>query len=497
MMAARGGRPLLLIDLAVPRDIDPACAELPGVTLLDIDGAAGAGRARTCACAGPRRARAEGDRRGGDPGVRGLARLARGAADAGRAARRAATRVVDAAAGRERGPLGGAVRARPRARRGARARGRQPAAARADRARARARRRAPPRAAAAAARAVRARGAPAAAERRRRPPRSAALRRALTPLRLGTRGSALALAQARAVAALLRRRRRARRDHHRRRRRPRARRQVALGRRARGRAAGGRDRPRGALGQGRAGRAGAGHRDRRRAARAADPLDVLVGERARRAARGRAGGHERAAPARAAARRAAGPRGRRAARQRRHAAAQARGGRGRRARARRRRARAARPPRRGAARCSTACSCPPPGQGVLALQARAGDAPSAPRRADHARDARGACDAERAVVRALGATCHTPVGVLARDGGARARRSSGLPDGSAWIARRGAPARRPSELARAACSPRAPPSCCARPRRCRVTVVYLVGAGPGRPRAADRARARADRARPT
>jgi glutamyl-tRNA reductase len=36
--AERRGRPLLLVDLAVPRDIDPACAELPGVTLLDIDG---------------------------------------------------------------------------------------------------------------------------------------------------------------------------------------------------------------------------------------------------------------------------------------------------------------------------------------------------------------------------------------------------------------------------------------------------------------------------
>jgi glutamyl-tRNA reductase len=34
----RHGRPLLLIDLAVPRDIDAACAELPGVTLVDIDG---------------------------------------------------------------------------------------------------------------------------------------------------------------------------------------------------------------------------------------------------------------------------------------------------------------------------------------------------------------------------------------------------------------------------------------------------------------------------
>ena len=37
VMPERAGRPLLLIDLAVPRDIDPACAELPGVTLYDID----------------------------------------------------------------------------------------------------------------------------------------------------------------------------------------------------------------------------------------------------------------------------------------------------------------------------------------------------------------------------------------------------------------------------------------------------------------------------
>jgi len=33
----RGGRPLLFIDIAVPRDIDPACGELEGVTLYDID----------------------------------------------------------------------------------------------------------------------------------------------------------------------------------------------------------------------------------------------------------------------------------------------------------------------------------------------------------------------------------------------------------------------------------------------------------------------------
>jgi glutamyl-tRNA reductase len=35
---ARGRRPLLLLDLAVPRDVDPDCAALPGVTLVDIDG---------------------------------------------------------------------------------------------------------------------------------------------------------------------------------------------------------------------------------------------------------------------------------------------------------------------------------------------------------------------------------------------------------------------------------------------------------------------------
>ena len=37
VMATREGRPLLLIDIAVPRDIDPACGELDGVTLYDID----------------------------------------------------------------------------------------------------------------------------------------------------------------------------------------------------------------------------------------------------------------------------------------------------------------------------------------------------------------------------------------------------------------------------------------------------------------------------
>jgi glutamyl-tRNA reductase len=37
VMRERGGRPLLLIDLAVPRDIDASCAEIGGVSLYDID----------------------------------------------------------------------------------------------------------------------------------------------------------------------------------------------------------------------------------------------------------------------------------------------------------------------------------------------------------------------------------------------------------------------------------------------------------------------------
>jgi hydroxymethylbilane synthase len=51
--------------------------------------------------------------------------------------------------------------------------------------------------------------------------------------------------------------------------------------------------------------------------------------------------------------------------------------------------------------------------------------------ADHA--ATHAClDEERAAVRLLGASCHTPVGVIASDG--RVRGFAGLPDGSAWLA---------------------------------------------------------------
>jgi glutamyl-tRNA reductase len=37
VMEARNGRPLLIVDVAVPRDVDPAASNLDGVTLLDMD----------------------------------------------------------------------------------------------------------------------------------------------------------------------------------------------------------------------------------------------------------------------------------------------------------------------------------------------------------------------------------------------------------------------------------------------------------------------------
>ncbi len=37
VLAERRGRPLLLIDIAVPRDVEPGCGDLDGVTLYDID----------------------------------------------------------------------------------------------------------------------------------------------------------------------------------------------------------------------------------------------------------------------------------------------------------------------------------------------------------------------------------------------------------------------------------------------------------------------------
>jgi glutamyl-tRNA reductase len=37
VMRRRRGRPLLVVDVAVPRDVDPGVAEVDGVTLLDMD----------------------------------------------------------------------------------------------------------------------------------------------------------------------------------------------------------------------------------------------------------------------------------------------------------------------------------------------------------------------------------------------------------------------------------------------------------------------------
>ena len=36
-MACRGGRPLLVVDVALPRDVDPGVREVNDVTLLDLD----------------------------------------------------------------------------------------------------------------------------------------------------------------------------------------------------------------------------------------------------------------------------------------------------------------------------------------------------------------------------------------------------------------------------------------------------------------------------
>jgi hydroxymethylbilane synthase len=79
---------------------------------------------------------------------------------------------------------------------------------------------------------------------------------------------------------------------------------------------------------------------------------------------------------------------------------------------------------------------PAPGQGCLVLQARAADdavARAAAQLTD--RDALACLTAERAVVRALDATCHTPIGAHCMTAGAGLRLTVfvGLPDGSRWI----------------------------------------------------------------
>jgi hydroxymethylbilane synthase len=79
---------------------------------------------------------------------------------------------------------------------------------------------------------------------------------------------------------------------------------------------------------------------------------------------------------------------------------------------------------------------PAPGQGCLVLEARTGDEPiHAAGSAITDLDALSCLAAERAVVRALEATCHTPIGAHAvpTDDGLHLGAFVGLPDGSHWI----------------------------------------------------------------
>jgi hydroxymethylbilane synthase len=74
---------------------------------------------------------------------------------------------------------------------------------------------------------------------------------------------------------------------------------------------------------------------------------------------------------------------------------------------------------------------PAPGQGIVAVQARAGSpAADVAAAAAHARTMAW-LSGERAVVRELSATCHTPVGVHADS--VCIRGFAGLPDGSQWL----------------------------------------------------------------
>jgi hydroxymethylbilane synthase len=79
---------------------------------------------------------------------------------------------------------------------------------------------------------------------------------------------------------------------------------------------------------------------------------------------------------------------------------------------------------------------PAPGQGCLALEARSDDARVAEIAAPlNHEDSLARLAAERAVVLVLEATCHTPVGAYAEmiDGQMRLQAYVGLPDGSEWI----------------------------------------------------------------
>ena len=440
VMTAREGRPLLLIDLAVPRDIHPDCRELDGVSLHDMDDL----QALVERNASGREAEA----RRAETVLRAeLARFERWLAsqdvvpDRGRAAR-ASRRDRRSRAGRERAAVGGAQRGRPGAHAGDGAGDREPAAPRADPApeallgrgrRLRVRQR-PPRAVR-----PRRRSAPLEDAGRARCARcarraGASARRVERPAEAGNAGKP---ARARAGAAGRRCAGR-RRDRHRQVERRRARRQGAL--RARGGAggAGRRGGPGGPLGQGPARRP-----SRRRSGWSACPAarspSTPTWARRRRSTR---------CPRRLASapRACAGaPSSWRCGRTSSWSSCTA----------------TSTPGCASCPRASSTGSCSPPpacagsgarreiafgfgleeltpaaGQGSLALEARRDDPDAAAAAAsisDH--DALVELTAERAAVATLEATCHTPVGICARlDGDELTMLGfAGLPDGSEWV----------------------------------------------------------------
>lgn len=74
---------------------------------------------------------------------------------------------------------------------------------------------------------------------------------------------------------------------------------------------------------------------------------------------------------------------------------------------------------------------PAPGQGIIAVQAREGSAAADVASAVDHRRTMACLRAERAAVRELAASCHTPVGVHADS--VTIRGFAGLPDGSEWV----------------------------------------------------------------
>ena len=459
MMARARGRPLLLIDIAVPRDIDPACAELDGVTLYDIDDLQ-AVVARNLSVRADERARGRGDRRGGDPAAspagwassRCCRRWPRCASTATRSSSRCWPR-TPAAGSRPR-------RATSRASRRSRARSmsrllheptirlRSLAGARAREPGARAR------AVRAATRRPSRRRAPGEAPSR---PRAADVRRRARGAEARHPGSALALAQAERAVARRAGRRASRSSRSRRAATAAAAaaRQVALGRELEHALLRGeidlavhsaKDLP----GELPTGCAAAGARARGAARRAV--------RRARRStsSAGRAHGHEQRPPRGAAAAARDGPRGGRAAWQRRHAAAQARRRRRRRDRARARRAAAARA-RARSARCSTRRVRARAGPGHARARGPRGDAHARGAVRRSATPTRRCLRAERALARALGATAirrsaPTPRRRRARCAARVGRPARRLDLAARRAARRAAP-ERSARRSRAAASP--------------------------------------------